>query len=302
MSRGLGSVSAFASGNRRDGKTRDDGARLRLNVGMGLIEIGVTLAAGALAIADLATSAVGRRSLAARFDATWRRVEAEPSAAFVAAAAGYGIGVVDRIFGAVWWRPRFIGSAVAGASILGGAVLMVAAGIASKDPGGTITQGLRYFGVPAAVAGWLSLAAGRAALVLAERADRVWLQAGCVSLFAVLAAVLWLAVVHAGAWVDWQERRTPIAFGTEWFYAELYAVYVRDAGGLPVTLATIAVAWTAPVLAAALIVSVAAAKTLRPVLAALAHGLLVVFARARRGMIAAFAVGITALVLLVGVG
>ena len=37
--------------------------------------------------------------------------------------------------------------------------------------------------------------------------------------------------MHAGAWFEWQVRRTPIAYGTDWFYAEMYHKYVREPGG-----------------------------------------------------------------------
>ena len=46
-----------------------------------------------------------------------------------------------------------------------------------------------------------------------------------------IGTTLWLAAMHAGAWFEWQVRRTPIAYGTDWFYAEMYHEYVREPGG-----------------------------------------------------------------------
>ncbi|MCY4580699.1 MAG: hypothetical protein OXD31_16855, partial [Chloroflexi bacterium] len=60
--------------------------------------------------------------------------------------------------------------------------------------------------------------------------------------------VLWLAAMHAGAWFEWQVRRTPIAYGTDWFYAEMYHEYVREPDGLVLTI-SIATAVTAPLTA-----------------------------------------------------
>ena len=51
--------------------------------------------------------------------------------------------------------------------------------------------------------------------------------------------------MHAGAWFEWQARRTPIAYGTDWFYAEMYHEYV---GGLVLTM-SVAAAVTAPLAA-----------------------------------------------------
>ena len=59
--------------------------------------------------------------------------------------------------------------------------------------------------------------------------------------------------MHAGAWFEWQVRRTPIAYGTDWFYAEMYhkgdvpQVCTR-AGGLVLTM-SVAAAVTAPLAA-----------------------------------------------------
>ena len=54
--------------------------------------------------------------------------------------------------------------------------------------------------------------------------------------------------MHAGAWLEWQVRRTPIAWGTDWFYAEMYNEYVREPGGLVVSV-SVAAAVTAPLVA-----------------------------------------------------
>ena len=63
--------------------------------------------------------------------------------------------------------------------------------------------------------------------------------------------------MYTGAWFEWQVRRTPIAYGTEWFYAEMYNEYVREPGGLALTLG-VASTVTAP-LAAVLVAWIACA-------------------------------------------
>jgi len=61
-------------------------------------------------------------------------------------------------------------------------------------------------------------------------------------------ALLWLAVMHFGTWLVWRGTNSPLAYASEWFYAQVYDNYFRDPVGFTFTLA-IATAIATPVVA-----------------------------------------------------
>ena len=140
--------------------------------------------------------------------------------------------------------------AMAGAfAVAAVASLTAATGAAiAGDSGARLLRALPHYAAPALAAGWI--AAALAALHLRSLARAATLAGAAIRTAAHLCAppVLWLAAMHAGAWLEWQVRRTPIAYGTEWFYAEMYNEYVREPGGLALTLG-VAAAVTAPLAA-----------------------------------------------------
>lgn len=60
--------------------------------------------------------------------------------------------------------------------------------------------------------------------------------------------VLWLGVMHFGTWLEWRESNSPLAYASEWFYAQVYDDYFRNPVGFTITLA-IATAIATPVVA-----------------------------------------------------
>ena len=141
---------------------------------------------------------------------------------------------------------RALAAAIAVAIV---ATIFAAAGAAmAGDSGARLVRALPHYAAPALVAGWI--AAAIAAVHLRTLARAPTLVGACTRTLAHLCAppVLWLAAMHAGAWFEWQVRRTPIAYGTDWFYAEMYAEYVREPGGLALTV-SVAAAVTAPLVA-----------------------------------------------------
>lgn len=140
--------------------------------------------------------------------------------------------------------------AMAGAfAVAAVASLTAATGAAiAGDSGARLLRALPHYAAPALAAGWI--AAALAALHLRSLARTATLAGAAIRTAAQLCAppVLWLAAMHAGAWLEWQVRRTPIAYGTEWFYAEMYNEYLREPGGLALTLG-VAAAVTAPLAA-----------------------------------------------------
>ena len=51
------------------------------------------------------------------------------------------------------------------------------------------------------------------------------------------AVLLWLLAMHAGVWLEWQDKRSALAYGSGWFYAEVYFDYLRGGRGSAVSIA-----------------------------------------------------------------
>ena len=141
---------------------------------------------------------------------------------------------------------RVLAAAIGVAAV---AALAAVAGVAiAGDSGAQLLRALPHYAASALAAGWI--AAALAALHLKSLARTTTLTGAAIRTAAHLCAppVLWLTAMHAGAWFEWQVRRTPIAYGTDWFYAEMYNEYVREPGGLVLSV-SVAAAVTAPLVA-----------------------------------------------------
>ena len=141
---------------------------------------------------------------------------------------------------------RLLRTLAAAITVTAVAAITATAGAAlAGDAGTRLVRALPHYAGPALAAGWIAVAV--AAFHLRSLARTATLAAAAVRTAAHLCAppILWLAAMHAGAWLEWQVRRTPIAYGTDWFYAEMYNEYVREPGGLVVS-ASVAAAVTAP--------------------------------------------------------
>ena len=138
---------------------------------------------------------------------------------------------------------RALAAAVAATAF---AALVAAAGSAvAGDSGTRLLRALPHYAAPGVAAGWIATALAAFHLrSLARNASRIGIAIRTAAHLCV-PPLLWLAAMHAGAWFEWQVRRTPIAYGTDWFYAEMYHEYLRDPGGL-VLAASIAAAVAAP--------------------------------------------------------
>ena len=129
------------------------------------------------------------------------------------------------------------------------AAIVAAAGSAvAGDSGTRLLRALPHYAAPGLAAGWI--AAALAAFHLRSLARNASCSSIAIRTAAHLCAppLLWLAFMHAGAWFEWQVRRTPIAYGTDWFYAEMYHEYIRDPGGMVLTVSG-AAAVAAPLVA-----------------------------------------------------
>ena len=65
---------------------------------------------------------------------------------------------------------------------------------------------------------------------------------GLFSAAVLLAALIWMGMLHWGSWLEWAHRRSPLAWGSVWYYAEMYWYYLDDPQGWLVLLASLAAA------------------------------------------------------------
>ena len=56
----------------------------------------------------------------------------------------------------------------------------------------------------------------------------------------LIAILAWMIVLHWGSWLEWPQRRSPLVWGSAWYYAEMYWYYRADPQGLLVLLASLA--------------------------------------------------------------
>ena len=123
---------------------------------------------------------------------------------------------------------RALAAAVAATAV---AALVAAAGSAvAGDSGTRLLRALPHYAAPGLTAGWIATALAAFHLrSLARNASPIGIAIRTAAHLCA-PALLWLAAMHAGAWFEWQVRRTPIAYGTDWFYAEMYHEYSARAG------------------------------------------------------------------------
>ena len=156
-----------------------------------------------------------------------------------------------EVFGESTLSLRFVALALVVSALVGGTALSVGALVSAHDASATIVPAIHFFALPAVACGYLALTLDH--WLFASLARQTSLPAQlCLLLLGLLATLtLWLALMHGGTWLEWQQKRTPLAYGSDWFYAEVYWYYLREPAGRSVSLAAGAVvAWPVTLLAA----------------------------------------------------
>ncbi len=252
--------------------------------------IAVWIGAALVVAADLGLGPHRRWSIAEGTRAWWAGVAENPLSRSVGRAAE---GVRDgfrRLLGPGGRLRPHLGAGTL-AALIGGAVLVGGAFAVSPDPRTTIMHGIRYFGAPAVFFGLAALSGSFLFAGLIGRARSLAGQGLLLLVHGAGAAGMWMMVVHAGTWIEWQEKATPTVYGTDWFYAEVYWNYVRDPMWWPVTAAVTAVVMLpAAVLIVPLLLTVMG-KLLHPVAEPASRLLLGAFEKAPRGLFSVIAGG-----------
>ncbi len=251
----------------------------------------IWIATALVVVADLGLGPHRRRLIAEGARAWWAGVAENPLSRSIGHAAVGARAGLGRFLGSDRGRFRHHLSAVVLAALIGGIVLGIGAFAVSPDPRTTIMHGARYFGAPAVFFGWAVLSGTSLFAGLIGRARSFAGQCLLLLVHAAGAAGLWVAAVHAATWIEWQEKSSPIPYGTEFFYAEVYMNYVREPIWWPVTAgATAVIALPAAVLIVPVLLTLMG--TLLHLVAAPASRLLLgAFEKAPRGLVSVVAGG-----------
>jgi hypothetical protein len=148
----------------------------------------------------------------------------------------------------------------------------------------TFPRGFSYYGLPAVVAGACTLALLYHHLGRAVEARSPWRMLARLFGLVLVSGVLWLAAMHAGTWHEWQYRRSPLAYGSAWFYAEVYHEYFTGGIGSAVPLALTLVLALPVAVYALMMLTALAVKLLAPALAPLTVALAKRYQRLPRGV------------------
>jgi len=135
-------------------------------------------------------------------------------------------------------RSRFYQASLAFVAVAAISTGFLTAGalLLAPDPEAVLSHALNFFAVAAMAIAllWVGVIAGLLSRI--ARTPSVPMQFFLVFLLAAGAVFLWVVLMHLGTWFEWQVKRTPTAYGTEWFYAEPYMEYIREPVGQLISL------------------------------------------------------------------
>jgi len=202
----------------------------------------------AVVIIDLSLSGEARVTVTARARNRLASLKRTSAAEVIASSSAQFARASARVFGVSALSPRFVVLALVANALAGSAVLFI--DTFARDASVAIDPTVRFFALPAIVCGYLALAVDHWQFAILARQSSLPAQLSVLLLGLLAALVLWLALMHGGAWLEWQHKRTPLAYGSEWFYAEVYWHYLREPAGRSISLAAgVVVAWPLALLA-----------------------------------------------------
>lgn len=249
-------------------------------------------------IADLWADRDRRERMAADHRAWWDRLRTATYSRLMSDAASGFYGMPGTGFAKGWPRFRVVAYGFVTVGVVGTGSLVAGALLSAPDPEAVISHALNYFAAPSAAVALAWLAVGAGLLSWIARAPSAPLQALLVFLLAAGAILMWVVLMHMGTWLEWQYKRTPIPYGTEWFYAEAYMEYVREPAGLLVSLTAALIVGLPAVPCVLRVCFLIGCKGLRPILAPVLTRLMDSFATARMGV---YALSALIVVLIIGV-
>ena len=249
-------------------------------------------------IADLCIVRNRRERVAANHRAWWNQLRTATYSRLMSDAASgfYGfptIGAVTRLPYLFHVPVAFVAVGMVGTGFLVAGALMF-----EPNPEVVINHALKYFAAPSAAVALTWLAICPRLLSRIARVSFAPQQALLICLLVASAILMWIVLMHMGTWFEWQQKRTPTAYGTEWFYAEAYIEYMREPAGVLISLmAGLIIGLPAALYIIRICFSIGC-KGLRPILAPVLTCLMGNFATTRTGV---YALSASLVVLLIGI-
>lgn len=201
------------------------------------LSIAALLAALAGVVADLACDSSARARMTNRLQAGWSKLGEGSLLASLCRTHEIAEGFMTRVLGTPRAPIRLITSIVVATTLIAALCLVVSTLAMGQNLRDTFSRAISYYAAPTIAAGACALGA-------------LYYQVRCVArvctptrLLATLLALvfacvlLWFAAMHAGTWHEWQFRRSPLEYGSAWFYAEVYHEYFTGGIGSAVSLA-----------------------------------------------------------------
>ena len=249
-------------------------------------------------IADLWAERDRRQRMAAGHRAWWDSLRTATYSRLMSDAASGFYGMPGTGFAKGWPKFRVVAYGLVTVGVVGTGLLVTGALLFAPDPEAVIGHVLNFFAAPSVVVALAWLAVGAGPLSRIARTPSAFPQVLFVFLLAAGAILMWVVLMHIGTWLEWQYKRTPIPYGTEWFYAEAYMEYVREPAGLLVSLTAALIVGLPAVPCVLRVCFLIGCKGLRPILAPVLTHLMDSLATTRTGV---YALPASLVVLLIGI-
>ncbi len=144
----------------------------------------------------------------------------------------YLLDLTQRIMGKAILSLRFFGIAF----IIAGSILLICVLFSEVFSHKILNSKARLFFPSAIVASVLCIALTPLILKPLSNGPGYFKAFVILCLWLVVPVLLWLSVMHFGTWLEWRDNNSPLAYGSEWFYADVYDKFVRNPAGLALSL------------------------------------------------------------------
>ncbi|NQU60388.1 MAG: hypothetical protein HQ512_04600 [Rhodospirillales bacterium] len=239
-----------------------------------------------IVIADLGMGREQRQTAAFRHRSWWDNWRQTTFSGLMTDAAAGVLRFPAIPFANGWPRLQSISGWLTVAVLVGGAFFGAGIALMPSVSRAGLGHALNYFAIPIIGTALVSLTLAVMLFVLIKQASSIFKQLFYAVLLSLGTASLWVALMHLGTWFEWQYKRTPTAFGTEWFYAEVYMEYIREPTGQLISLtAALIIGLPAALFLVRMCFSIGC-KILLPILAPVCSHLMDNFAAARKGVYA----------------
>ena len=160
----------------------------------------------------------------------------------------------------------FLGLSLVVTTLTSCVALVLGAMLIADESNRAIVHAATFFGVPTVGFGWLALILTSSMLHFARRHSAPAIKCMWLTVYVLMLAGLWVALMHAGTWLEWRQNPSPVGYGTEWFYVQVYLEYFREPAGILIAVITGLVILSPIIALMGWLCILAIAKLLQPVL------------------------------------